>query len=362
MSLIGNNILYNGNFDSFDINTDDYIYYGAFTTDQSNNFCWTCSGDYVSLQNGNTVFGYSDPSGVTPYTYQFASFQYTASISQVVTIPSSGTYQLSFNYSIRDGYELNQLQIIMNSTVIDTLLVSPPSWIWGNYETNIHLYSGNQLLKFQGQDLNNSDNDIAICNISLVLLEIDYHPPANFISPASTSLITNGSFTNPTLATNSYKKMNVSGASITNWTYSAISTLALCNGNTYGFTYPTSTQFIFFYATTGYLSQSVNFSQLGTYNLSFDYAKTSNYNCNYLNILLNGTSITTTPTSYSTTWNTFSCQIPISIAGLNTIKFQALKAVSVIGITNILLYFAGGGTGGGGGGGNNNKSLNSVTE
>ena len=84
-------------------------------------------------------------------------------------------------------------------------MVSPPTWVWGSYVTNIHLYAGEQLLKFQAQDITN-DSDIAICNMSFVLLSVDYHPPANTISPASTSLISNGSFTSPTLPVNSYKK------------------------------------------------------------------------------------------------------------------------------------------------------------
>ena len=40
MSLIGNNIIFNGDFDAFSIHDNDFMQYQQLTTDQKNDFCW----------------------------------------------------------------------------------------------------------------------------------------------------------------------------------------------------------------------------------------------------------------------------------------------------------------------------------
>ena len=65
MSLIGNNIIFNGDFDAFSINDNDFMQYQQLTTDQKTDFCWDTSTEYnILLNNGTNLFNLPDPSGV----------------------------------------------------------------------------------------------------------------------------------------------------------------------------------------------------------------------------------------------------------------------------------------------------------
>ena len=147
MSLVGNNIIYNSSFDTFDIDTNTSLYYIFFTEEQTNNFCWDCTGTYVSIQNGVTEFDYPDPMdiGMT----QFVSIQNTATLQQTVNPTVNGTYQLSFNYASRNNFYLNQLQIYFGGNLIDTILDASAGW--NTYTTNISVMNTfSKILSFKG--------------------------------------------------------------------------------------------------------------------------------------------------------------------------------------------------------------------
>ena len=122
------NLIIKGNFSSFYISQDTYMYDFDFINDQTTSFYWSFSNPYVCLQNGNTDFLYSDPIGITT---QYLSLQYSASIQQLINITASGTYVISFYYYIRhNGYHMNPIQISFNNVLIDTIITNPgKGWI-----------------------------------------------------------------------------------------------------------------------------------------------------------------------------------------------------------------------------------------
>ena len=68
------NLIYHGEFTQPILTTDSFLYSSAFSTDQQNNFYWSC-GPYTAIQNGNTIFGCPDPIFINET--QFCSIQYT---------------------------------------------------------------------------------------------------------------------------------------------------------------------------------------------------------------------------------------------------------------------------------------------
>ena len=95
--------------------------------------------------------------------------------------------------------------------------------------------------------------------------------------------------------------------------------------------------------TTSYLNQVLTGSPSGLYNLTFSYATSSKYTSGtlFINIISGNNSSQIASVSYvntTTTWNTFTCQIPLT-SGNVTISFNGANGVSTQGvaITNISL-------------------------
>ena len=87
------NLIYNGEFTQPIISTDSLLYSTDFTTDQKNNFYWSC-GIYAAIQNGNTEFAIPDP--ILINQGQFSSIQYTSYIQQSFTVTIPRSYTLFF--------------------------------------------------------------------------------------------------------------------------------------------------------------------------------------------------------------------------------------------------------------------------
>jgi hypothetical protein len=100
------NLVVNSDFSSPALDINSYVYYDDMTIGQQSSFStyWNTYNNSC-LQNGNTIFGYPDPSGIN--TSQFVSIQQDAVIYQDITIPQNGVYELSFYYATRSGYDIN---------------------------------------------------------------------------------------------------------------------------------------------------------------------------------------------------------------------------------------------------------------
>ena len=167
------NLIINGNFAYPDLLsygiTNDWIECQAMTNDMVTQFGWKFPllVPYISLQQGITAYNYPDSTAYPfPNTLQYISIQYTSYLQQYVNISTTGFYKLSFQYTSRPGYSMNQLQIYFNGSLIDTLTTTVT--VWTQYSTIFNVNTtGSLILKFQGQDISN-DKDIALTNISLV--------------------------------------------------------------------------------------------------------------------------------------------------------------------------------------------------
>ena len=282
MSLIGNNIIYNGDFDAFSIEENTYVYYSDLTAEQQNNFCWNLAG-FASLFNGSTYifypeppdeiyngnsvtfFDFPDPSGVVQNSNQYIALQDTATVIQSINITQTGNYQLTFFYTGSDQQIFNEIMIFFAGSLKTTLTVKPSTWTTYTISFDV-LTTGAQDLLFQGQA---GKNGIAIANVDFRLITIINNNP-NPVSPAPVvnNLINNGKFALPTLAVNTSTKMN-RGGFITGWTYTAnTAQIVLCNGVVNEFIAPTSASQYVYLLSKNSISQTINITQVGTYNFS----------------------------------------------------------------------------------------------
>ena len=121
------NLLYNPNFDLPLIATNDYKYYPNLTEEEQTNFYWTVgTNNYISLQNGTSIFNFASPSLLN--LNQAISFQYDSDISQTVTIFDLVTYQLKFNYVCRPAYTIIPLNVYFNDVLTYTVTTYTTSW------------------------------------------------------------------------------------------------------------------------------------------------------------------------------------------------------------------------------------------
>jgi len=168
------NLIYNGNFLQPSITTNTYIYTTAFTQAQTNQLYWNSSAN-VALQNGITIFNFSDPSLINQT--QFLSIQNTGSISQSFTITQLGTYTLYFFYCSRQGYSLNNMKIFLNGVLFDTITTPPPTNNWATYNNaNLNVVLGVNTILFQGVFFG-QELDIGLSNIQIFYGQTGQSPP-----------------------------------------------------------------------------------------------------------------------------------------------------------------------------------------
>ena len=116
MSYLYYNLFVNGDFSNPSIMSGYFINYSSFTTDMKNNFLnWNSYTD-LSLASGITNYG-----DLSATTTQYVILNSTQMIYQIVTIPVTGYYNLTFNYTIQSGTTLNNVGIYINHTWFDTL-------------------------------------------------------------------------------------------------------------------------------------------------------------------------------------------------------------------------------------------------
>ena len=174
------NLIYNGSFNLPSISTNTFIFAQNLSTQQLSDFYWTYGGLYCSLQNGISAYNYPDPSLINQT--QFISFQYGANISQQFSVTKLYSYRLTFYYSSRPSFSLNNVQIYLNGVLIDTLTTASTGW---NLYNSILLYPviGINTILFQGQDP--VDKDTAISNIQFY----EYSTSAPALVAATFSLL-----------------------------------------------------------------------------------------------------------------------------------------------------------------------------
>ena len=133
------NLIYNGNFSLPSITANTSMFYTSFTTAQATAFYWICAGNFAGLVNGyipaNNI---PDPSliGYSQYGYIYT----LSSIQQSFTVPFAGSYILSFYYVARGGYSFNNMQILINGVLFDTVSTSSSTWvIYRNTVANVNI-------------------------------------------------------------------------------------------------------------------------------------------------------------------------------------------------------------------------------
>ena len=347
------NLLSNGDFSAPRLNTNDLKYVKNFTTTQLSQFIWTPTENingYELLINGTGLsnvigsnFHYPDATNVSSKN-QFISIERSGGIKQTINITQTGIYALSFQYALNQGSNLNNLKILFNGSQVDTVTTSPLNSDWNTTYTNNFTISstGSLIVLFQGYD-DGTDPFIGITNVSLTYV-ISLSPPTPPNPPISSNIIVNGTFAIPALSNNSFLVSNYYTGSYTLqcWnTPTSASNVVLVNNST-SYTFPTiSNQYMVLLGTTSYLNQVLTGSPSGLYNLSFSYATSSKYTSGtlFINIISGNNSTQVASKNYvntTTTWNTFSCQIPLT-SGNVTISFNGANGVSTqgVGITNI---------------------------
>jgi hypothetical protein len=312
MSLIGNNIIYNGDFDAFSINDNEFMQYQQLTTDQKTDFCWDTSTEYnILLNNGTNLFNLPDPEGVLQNS-QYVIITNAGMLKQSINITQTGTYQLTFNYAVSSNSPPNQMQIWFNGVLSDTITTSSINWTPYTYNIDV-LTTGAQDLLFQGQLIVNG-NIIGFSNVDFRLIKIINNNPNPTPTPAVNNILNNGKFALPTLAVNTSTKMN-RGGFITGWTYANTQEIVLCNGVANEFVAPTSTNQYVYLIHKPSITQTINITQVGTYNFSMEYCKTKRANCNVLAVTMDGNFVTSTPVIYGTNWTTLYGQVQILTTG-----------------------------------------------
>ena len=132
------NLIYNGDFLLPSVTANTTLFYTSFTTAQATAFYWTCAGSYVTVTNGFPPFNIPDPAiiGYSQYGYLY----YFSSIQQSFTVPFPGSYILSFYYVARGGYSFNNMQILINGVLFDTVSTSSSTWvIYRNTVFNVNI-------------------------------------------------------------------------------------------------------------------------------------------------------------------------------------------------------------------------------
>jgi hypothetical protein len=165
------NLIYNGDFSLPSITTNSSLNSTSFTTQQATDFYWTCGGAYAQLLNGVPTSNFLNPS-LVGYT-QSCYLLYASSIQQSFTVPFAGSYILSFYYSIRTGFPLNNMQILINGVLFDTITTTPTNWSrYMNTVSNVNL--GVNTILFQATS---GGNAIVFTGVSFVFGQVGAATP-----------------------------------------------------------------------------------------------------------------------------------------------------------------------------------------
>ena len=161
------NLIYNGDFLLPTFATNTITDYPTFTTQQATDFYWTAGGPYVRITNGVPTSNFINPSLIG---YSQACYLLTnSSIQQSFTVPFTGSYILSFYYSLRIGYTLSNMQIIINGVLFDTITTTPTNWSrYINTVPSSNLNIGVNTILFLGVGVSGTNYAIVITGVSFI--------------------------------------------------------------------------------------------------------------------------------------------------------------------------------------------------
>ena len=352
------NLLQNSDFSLPNLNANNLKYVQNFTTRELSQFIWTSTENvngYEVLINGTGLafigsnFYYPDCSNVSSGN-QFISIERSGGIKKTgINITQTGIYALSFQYAVNQGSNLNNLQISLNGTHVDTITTSPLNNDWNTvYANNFSISStGSYILLLQGYD-DGTDPFIGITNISMTYV-LPLTSPNPSAPPVSPNIIINGTFAYPALSTNTFLlSTSLTTGRLQGWVPS--SQIVLIKGTTvYGFP-TTSNQYMALLglAPNGAITQSLTGATPGLYTLTFNYASSSKYSSGalYINLISNNATTVISTVSYlntTTTWTTFTCQVPITTGSLSisfnggSVGSSGTNTNQAVAITNISL-------------------------
>jgi len=170
------NLIYNGDFLLPTFATNTITDYPTFTTQQATDFYWTAGGPYVRITNGVPTSNFINPSLIG---YSQACYLLTnSSIQQSFTVPFTGSYILSFYYSLRIGYTLSNMQIIINGILFDTITTTPTNWSrYINTVPSSNLNIGVNTILFLGVGVSGTNYAIVITGINFVFGQVGAATP-----------------------------------------------------------------------------------------------------------------------------------------------------------------------------------------
>ena len=170
------NLIYNGDFLLPTFATNTITDYPTFTTQQATDFYWTAGGPYVRITNGVPTSNFINPSLIG---YSQACYLLTnSSIQQSFTVPFVGSYILSFYYSLRIGYTLSNMQIIINGVLFDTITTTPTNWSrYINTVPSSNLNIGVNTILFLGVGVSGTNYAIVITGINFVFGQVGAATP-----------------------------------------------------------------------------------------------------------------------------------------------------------------------------------------
>jgi hypothetical protein len=177
------NIVYNGDFQKPIISSGVDVAYTAMSVQEASDFYWTGTSN-TSLNRDLTYWGYpTPPTGVSS---QYVNFQFDSTLYQTVNVLRKGKYALTLYHCKRPTLYVTGLDILLDDLLVTTI-PSTISASWTSFRVEFNITrTGNQILKFTQP--NNTLNDLAITNVSLVGIDLldtcgsMYLPPLNFSS------------------------------------------------------------------------------------------------------------------------------------------------------------------------------------
>jgi Arylsulfotransferase (ASST)/Carbohydrate binding module (family 35)/Protein of unknown function (DUF642) len=233
-----------------------------------------------------------------------------ATISQVVNFSAAGSYLISVSAAQRGNFHTSnqEVEVLVDGTVV--AVFTPTGTSYATYTTaSFNVTAGNHTISFVSVDPTGADYTALLDQAS-----INYVSPAGFTDPT---------FENPSEGTGNFAYRPTGSA----WSFSGNAGLA---GNDSGFTAgnsnaPEGSQVAFIQAASGKISQVVDFSTTGSYQISFSAAQRANNGTSdeEIDVLVDGTVVSTiTPagTSYAL-YATASFDVT---AGSHTISFVAV--------------------------------------
>ncbi len=291
-------------------------------------------------------FAFASPFSISG-VYQAMVLQFTASISQTVTLVDRNPCQLKFYYTYRTNASLfNPMTVKIDGTTYATISTPPTGWT--EYTINYTpATTGDKIIKFE--TTSDQDYSIILTNIRFYSSRYDLNVNGAVNIPGGTvynknNLLLNPDFTAPTTSNYAqYTYMTDVSKSIFKWTGTNLASLSLYNGSDYTFASPFSitdvNQALVLIGASS-ISQTVYLVDKASCQLNFYYTLLSNagFSLSPINVSING-AIVATITSATTSWTEYTINYTPATTGDKLIKFETNSTGSKgIVLTNIRFY------------------------